>query len=183
MNKAEQILEKIKEVLKEELDYEDLQIVAIVASPSKEEAWQLYDVDEDYLSLMVGEMEYLKNELILLHFFEEVQDEEDEEDNESKDEIIRGKPIDMDESEERKVSNRAVRNLDGKIVEVLSKNEIRTDRGILKLKDWFVEDKEDTLRLLRENGKITRETDKAIHVQNEKAELWIPKSVIVEGEL
>ena len=104
---------------------------------------------------------------------EEVQEDDSEE--------VQAEEKVEEEKEQKIPSNRAVRNLDGEIVEVLSKNEIRTDRGIIKLKDWFVEDKEDTLRLLREDGKITRETEKAIHVQNEKAELWIPKSVIVEG--
>ncbi len=181
--KAKQILDRIKKVLEEELSYEDAQIVAIVASPSKEEAWRIYELDKEYLNLMVGEIEYLKNELILLHFFEEAQDEDTEESDESEDEeIIRGKVVDMDEPE-TKVSNRAVRNLDGKIVEILRENEIRTDRGILRLKDWFYEQEEDTLKILRESCKITRETEKAIFLENEKAQLWVPKSVIVEGEL
>ena len=181
--KAKQILDRIKKVLEEEFGYEDLHIVAVVASPSKEEAWQLYEFDEDYLSLMLGELEYLKNKLALLHFFEEVQDEDTEESDESEDEeIIRGKVVDMDEPE-TKVSNRAVRNLDGKSVEILRENEIRTDRGILRLKDWFCEDKQDILKLLREKCTITRETEKAIFLENEKAQLWVPKSVIVEGEL
>jgi len=168
--RARQILDRIKEVLKEEFGYEDIHIAAVVASPSKEEAWQLYEIDDEYLNLMLGELEYLKNKLVLIHFFEEAQAEYEEE---SEEERFTGNG--------EKPSKRTVRNLDGKVVEILGKNEIRTDRGILKLKDWFYEQEEDTLKVLRESCKVERETEKAIYVKNDKTELWIPKSVIVEG--
>ncbi len=160
MTSVEQVLERIKEVLKEELGYEDAQIVAIVASPSKEEAWQLYEFDDDYLNLMLGELEYLKNKLALLHFFEEVQ-EDDSEEAQAEEEV-------EDEKEQGPATPQPL------------PSELATDRGVLRLKDWFAEQHADLLARLQ-NSKVERETEKAIMVKSGELGLWIPKSVIVEG--
>ena len=81
-----------------------------------------------------------------------------------------------------KEKNRAVRNLDGKVVEVLGHRELRTDRGIISIANWFWEEYRDKLEKLKD-CKIGAETDRAILLQNDNAQIWVPRSLITWEEM
>ncbi len=165
----EEIVKKIKEIAGE-----DAQIFAVVVQMKGEgeaEYLRIVDLDEGYLRCVLGAVDELKASLL----FDYVRSYDDAEEDDP--EIIRGKPVDMDDDEDWPEGMR-VRNLDGEEVEILRKHEVRTDRGVFLLKRWFYESHEEELEKLRESSRVTRETEKAYFLENEKAELWIPKSVI-----
>lgn len=70
-----------------------------------------------------------------------------------------------------------VRNLDGIIVDILARRELQTNRGILCIASWFYDENEETLEKLK-SSHVEHETDNAVLLANDDAQLWIPKRVI-----
>ncbi len=163
----EEIVKKIREIAGE-----DAQIFAVVVQMKGDDEadyLRIASMDDGYLRCVLGAVDELKASLL----FDYVRSYDDAEEDET--EIIRGKPVDTDDDWPEGMR---VRNLDGEDVEILRNHEVRTDRGVFLLKRWFYESHEEELGKLKENSKVTRETEKAYFLENEKANLWIPKSVI-----
>lgn len=77
----------------------------------------------------------------------------------------------------RVVIKMKIRNLEGKVVDILAYNQVQTDRGVLTMHKWFAQENIEKLDKLR-YCRIEKVTAKAILIMNEQEMLWIPKSVI-----
>ena len=70
-----------------------------------------------------------------------------------------------------------VKNLDGKVVDVLSRREIRTNVGIIRIASWFYEQHEDRFEKLKTSN-IEHSTPNAVLLVSKNVELWVPKKAI-----